>query len=182
MAAATVVTVPGFSYPAAMGGANVNDPFTLYTTPNAFPVLIETVHLKCNYGGGAPSGDMWILRMLDAALHVLWSQATPAFTVNDIPGDVEVCWSRGAAETSTQPIVDVANQTNLNFTGFATVPLGDLILDSLSILQLQLIQNLTGGGSSAFTVAAPVVTYDDGGASSTSAVLAGIPLFTDATA
>ena len=92
-----------------MAQPNINDPFSFYTTPGGFPVLIETVHLACDYGGGQPSGDMWVMRLTDAAGHILWSQATPAFTVNDVPGDVEVCWSRGAAEVSTLPIVNTAN-------------------------------------------------------------------------
>ena len=182
MAAAVVATCDPISYPAVNVGAQVNDPFVLFTTPQTDPVLIETIHLLCDYGGGQPSGDMWILRILNKNNSILCSQATPAFSVNDVPGDVEVCWMRGASEVSYQPIIDPTNQSNYNFTGFASVPLPDLILDTQSVLTLQLIQNLEGGGSSAFTILAPVVTYDDGGSSTTTAALQGIPLLTDASA
>lgn len=164
MAASQVVTAPGFSIPGTNTMPLVSDPFDLYTTPGGFPVLIESVHLTCNYGGGAPAGDMWILRYKDAAGHVLWAQATPAFSDNDIPGNMEVTWSRGASEQSYLPIVDGNFQGHGNFTGIATVPLPDLILDAYSVLTLQIIQNIYGGGSSAFDVVAPVITFDAGGA------------------
>lgn len=161
-----MASVVASGLPLAYNVANspfVNDPALIFTVPSTVSATIESVWIFAEYDGGAPGGDIFILRGLAQNGKVQWAQQSPAFTNDDTQINVELTFSIGSVGLDQVPQSGPPPTQVLVFGGFANVPLPVVNLGPNAMLTLQVIQG-TVGTSGPINIASPTITYDDGGA------------------
>lgn len=133
---------------------------TIFTVPVGQPARIEAVWFHADFGGGAISNELLVLRLALADNTVVFTQPTPYVT--DPDQDTMICsFARG--NNDTMQLSGLAHPSSeAEAPPYVNPPLPSLVLPALSTVAIALFE-IDSGNTGDVTILNPTITYTPGG-------------------